>query len=175
VSAADLQREKFVYLSGWAEQNRSHIGYGTGRPVPHADDTQAQLQALFEKDGEWSPDCSGFYRWMSKNAGFRDPVGTGFADPRVNTELIAANLHKHYTNPRDAHPGAPLVLGTVSFKGKLSKQHICALYERDGDNPWLISHGGAAGPRFVRYQAELAAHPGADHFFCDISGLLLLG
>lgn len=105
-------------------------------------------------------DCSESVTLICHVAGLHDPSGFGF-DGSGNTETMYHHL-KHYTDPRQAFPGALVFLG---IPGRLSTQHVC-MVRRAGADPELFSHGGNGAYRahYVPFSVERRYHAGTPVF-----------
>ena len=161
------KRTTLVEHAAFTIAHNASIGYPGGsipfRPMPWMEQSMAGLARLFAEGNLWYPDCSAYVTWLFKWSGMGDPTGNGF-NGTGNSGAMWSHL-KHYYEPSHAKPGAIIVFGDA---GDI---HACVVIE-SGSNPWLASHGSAAGPIRVRYSDECAAHAGQKVTFLDVTPLL---
>lgn len=159
--ATAKQREQLQTYMGWLISKAPQIHYVAVRPMPERALTYAEAVATFRRGGTIGDDCSGMVTLLCRWAGLKDPSGFGY-NGFGNSSTMFDHL-KHYTSARDAKPGALVVFGP--------SVHVCMVQERNGDNPWLFSHGQESGPLHISLEEESAFHAGQARYFLDISHL----
>lgn len=171
-------REGILNLADWAcePENAAHIGYSDQRPM----DISPRQEALIEEFETVAPniitinwDCTAFVDWLFLHSGSKCPTsGTAIFNGIGNTETIAAVCTTHYTNTLDCKTGAIGIYG-LNFPLDLARQHAIVYLEADGqpENPWVASHGSAAGPLRLRLEDENGAHPGASFTWVSVGNL----
>jgi hypothetical protein len=145
--------------------SKAPIGYQEVRPMESLQyKTWREVLEHFERGAKTMPmDCSESVTSMFRWSGLRDPNGLNY-DGAGYTGTLYDHL-PHYDSVLDAHPGALIIFGVNPTV------HVAMCMERDGDDPWLFSHGSSVGPLHIRLSDEAKAHVGQSQTWLDISNL----
>lgn len=163
---SDHQRQMLVENAAFliGKHGPPHINYAEIRPMPYVRyHTMAEVVHALDGDGTIDTDCSGAVTSLFKWSGLRDPNGLGY-----NGQGYTGTLYDHlphYYNVEDAHPGALLIFG------KDPTVHVCMVMQRNGDNPYLFSHGQEGGPFHISLADERQAHEGQVETWLNIGNL----
>ncbi len=136
--ATHAQREHVVHFLDYCHKNAAHLLYPPGDQRTARDSvswrlTEQHLEHVIRGGGYWQGDCSEFGSYVLKCAGlwrWSDPGYTG-----SHLQLLP-----HYTDGRQARPGALVVFGLDHTPTGVHEAVVWRADPKTG-NPWVSSHG----------------------------------
>jgi hypothetical protein len=164
---SDKQRRSIVNNAQWLLDHKQHINYAEARPIPYllgGMRGRNACQAAFGRNESLDTDCSGSVTIIFNWSGLPDPNGQNY-DGQGYTGDLYDHLINHYTNVLDAEPGALIIFGVDPTV------HVAMLMEKDGEDPWLFSHGQQGGPYYIRLSDERQNHVGQAETWLSINQL----
>lgn len=144
------QRIHLAALMAWTVKRNVLIHYSQARPYFFRGWHEQRLADHFSAGLGVDLDCSSGVTMLCMMGGLADPNGRGY-DGYGFTGTLLSNL-PHHQNPGDVDVGALVIFGPGTG------QHAAMVYT-PGSDPVLWSHGGEAGPIFLRLSAEQRFHP----------------
>ena len=157
--ATETQRRHVVATIDWLHSKASQLDYPPGDQRTWRDTyswnlSEQAAEHLLAGGGRLQMDCSEMGSWILRCAGLWHWSQPGWTGSHLQL------LTQHYTDARQAYPGALVIFGSPPG------HHEAVVYERDGThgNPIVASHGrpGFDLVRLHDMQAEQASsgHPG---------------
>jgi hypothetical protein len=163
MTLTEKHRQSAVKRAQFLINYAGQIGYeyGGGLTGGWMDQSEAGMKIRFDAGEIWEPDCRAAVLWICKWSGWRSPTGIKWAG---SSGEMWEHL-PHLTGVQEAQ------VGTLVTYGAGGDDHVCMVMQPDGDDPWLFSHGSAAGPLHIRLSEESAAHDGQPVTFLAVSAL----
>lgn len=148
----NTQREHLGRLMDLLVAHKDQIHYRQARPMStRSIHHELALRAELTAGRQLAMDCSEAVTLLCHLAGLHDPNGLGY-DGSGYTGTMLQHLGAHaYTDPKGAQLGALVVFGGGTG------EHVC-MVRQPGANPELFSHGGEAGPFYIRLDDEQRYH-----------------
>ena len=134
--ATKAQRAHAVEVMNFMHQHASHLAYPPGDERSSRDNiswhlTEGHMKTLLEQGHYWQGDCSEYGSYVLKCAGLWHWSSPGWTGSHL--EL----LPHHYTDGRNADPGALVIFGAGSGK----HEAIVHTADHKHGNPIVSSHG----------------------------------
>lgn len=158
-----LQRRKAKTIMAMLNRYAWSVEYAQIRPMQTASLTLKALQTLLKLGKTITMDCSEAVYLILRLAGFNVQkagyiAGTGY------TGTLLAKL-RHFDDWAQVH------VGTVIVIGHGTGDHAVMVYEPDGDNPWVYSHGSHARSAIWRWSTEMTYHVGQPYQLLAVDNL----
>jgi hypothetical protein len=161
---SNAQRKRMVQIAAYLVSKAPQIHYAEVRPMTtRTIATFAALQNILDHGGHITMDCSESVTLICHLVGLRDPNGLNYDGAGYTGDMY--DHLPHYENVADGHPGALMIFGVDPT------DHVCMVMQRNGENPWLFSHGSESGPLHIPFDEERQAHVGQAVTMLDVSSL----
>lgn len=158
-----IQRRKARTIMALLNQYSWSCEYAQVRPFTTRHLTLLALQTLLKLGKTITMDCSEAIYLILRLAGFKLPT-TVTIDGEGNTTTLLEL--PHFTDWAKVH-----VCTVIIFPQGPGPAHGVMVYEPDGDDPWVYSHGFHSRSSIVRLSVERAYHPGQEPVLCAVSDL----
>ncbi len=157
--ATEAQRQHVIEVIDFMHKHASHLAYPPGDERTNRDDvswhlTEQHMKTILEHGGIWQGDCSEFGSYVLKKANLWPWSSPGWTGSHLKL------LPHHYTDGKQANPGALVIFGEGEGKHEAvvhTKDHhhgdpVCASHGRPGlqmERVSVIAHSIGGGVRYL--------------------------
>lgn len=157
------QRRKAKTIMALLNQYSWSVEYAEVRPMATRSLTLKALQTLLKLGKTITCDCSEAITLICRLSGFTDPNRESYNGYGNTTSLL--NL-PHFTDYKEVHVGTIIV-----FPEGPGPAHAVMVYEPNGTNPLVYTHGSHARSAIWSLETEKSYHLGQQVILCAVAGL----